>query len=176
MHNISALLLLAWASMASAKPVVVFDIDGTLTPNVITIWDARDDAALAAYTYAQEGVSVVYLSARMPLFQDGVPDWLDKSGFPKGDVRLIPADRDLSEAAAFKEHILREIQNEGGQIIAAYGDSSSDFAAYAAVGIPQRRVFALRRLGYSACETGVWQVCYDDWATHLPLIHALIGD
>ncbi len=173
------LLFLLWPAMVTAQDArraVVFDIDGTLTPNVVVFWHPRDGAAQAAMAYAQVGVDVVYLSARVSFLQEGVPAWLALNGFPQGDVRLMGPRWDRAEITGFKTGVLRNLQDEGIEIIAAYGDSSSDFAAYAAAGVPQERVFALRRIGRSACQTGVWQVCYDDWSAHLPVIGGLLAD
>lgn len=175
----SVLVLLLWPLVVTAQDasrVVVFDIDGTLTPNVIAFWHARDAAALAATTYAQAGVEVVYLSARVSFLQANVPDWLADNGFPQGEVHLMSSQQDRAETAAFKTGVLQDIQRDGTEIVAAYGDSSSDFEAYAAAGIPQNRVFALRRFGRRSCRPGVWQICYDGWSAHLPLIDGLLAN
>ena len=57
-----------------ARQAVVFDIDGTLTPNVYAIAIARPNAAEAATLYADAGIEIIYLTARVRLFQDGVDE------------------------------------------------------------------------------------------------------
>lgn len=160
------------AQGAAAQRIVVFDIDGTLTPNVWAMWHARRDAARAAAVYADAGVTVVYLSARVPLFQGGVAGWLTAHEFPPGPVYLTQTDADQADHAGFKVRVLRGLQADG-EIIAAYGDSTTDFAAYAGVGIAPERVFALRRWGCDDCQPGVWQGCYGGWDALLPGIAAI---
>nr|SPS05628.1 conserved exported protein of unknown function [Candidatus Nitrotoga fabula] len=53
---------------------IVFDIDGTLTPYPAAISIARQDAARAVHLYADKGYKIIYLSARIPLFQPGYPN------------------------------------------------------------------------------------------------------
>ncbi|MCP5133138.1 MAG: hypothetical protein H6976_05885 [Gammaproteobacteria bacterium] len=69
------------------KPeIVVFDVDGTLTPTVTEIFTARQDAATAAQMYAKSGYRIVYLTARVRVFQGALPMLLKENGFPPGDI------------------------------------------------------------------------------------------
>lgn len=149
---------------AKAQDAVVFDIDGTLTPNVYLIDIARSDAVDAVNAYADAGVQVVYLTARIPFFQDGLSDWLVDNGFPPGELHLTKTETDEDDHATYKARVLASYVAKGWTFIAAFGDSTSDFRAYAAAGIPQERVFALRRLLALTCQDGAWQGCYDDWS------------
>lgn len=149
---------------AGADRIVVFDIDGTLTPSVWAYRRARPDAAAAVQAYAKAGVMVVYLSARRRLFQHEMPEWLAEHGFPEGPLYLTETPDDRADTVAFKTRILTALTDQGWRIVAGYGDSSSDFAAYAAAGIPADHVFALRRRANDACQSGVFQGCYGDWA------------
>jgi len=61
-------------------PAVVFDIDGTLTPRPIEVWEARDNATKAVQLFVDKGYKIIYLSARTKLFQANIPSWLKKEG------------------------------------------------------------------------------------------------
>ncbi len=152
------------AARPGADRAVIFDIDGTLTPSVWAYRFARPGAAEVVQSYAAAGVTVVYLSARRRLFQHEMPEWLAEHGFPDGPLYLTATPNERADNAAFKSRILTAYVDQGWQIVAAYGDSASDFAAYGAAGIPPAHVFALRRLWYDTCLPGVYQGCYDAWA------------
>ncbi len=153
---------------------VVFDIDGTLTPKPIAIYSAREDAAQAAQLYAQAGYKIVYLSARTPLLQSGIPKWLKANGFPEGSIHLTQSRADRSDHAAFKQRVLQQYAAKGWHFVAAYGDSSTDFVAYGGAGIDKRRIFALKRVGQAECQPGGWVACYSSWAEQLESIVALL--
>lgn len=148
---------------AGAPGIVVFDIDGTLTPTVARIFWVRPEASAVARLYAGRGHRIVYLTARAPLLQGTLRAFLSRSGFPPGDL-LAPKDRaDHAAPATFKALVLAGYRAKGWDIVAAYGDSSSDFDAYARAGIPRERVFALRRVGAAHCQPGAWDACLPGW-------------
>lgn len=148
---------------AGAPGIVVFDIDGTLTPTVARIFSARPDAAAVVRTYAGRGHRIVYLTARAPALQGALRGFLSRNGFPPGDL-VAPKDWAEHEApAAFKAGVLADYRAHGWGVAAAYGDSSSDFEAYARAGIPRERVFALRRVGAMHCQPGAWSACLAGW-------------
>jgi hypothetical protein len=154
---------------APLKPdeAVVFDIDGTLTPNVSAIFTARDDAAKAARLFADHGYKIVYLSARIRIFQSGIPNWLKENHFPEGSIHVPQTAMDRSDGGAFKKRILEIYRENGWKFVAAYGDSSSDFEAYATVGIDKDRVFALQREGETSCHPGIWAKCFISWTEQI---------
>lgn len=151
-------------------PAVVFDIDGTLTPDVASITQVRPDAAKAALTYAERGYKVIYLSARVSLLQAGIPQWLKDNGFPAGTLHVAQTDREREQVAAFKTDIMKAYTLRGWRLVGGYGDSSTDFEAYANAGIPKDQVFALRRRGDATCQPGTWQTCLQGWGEHLDYI------
>ena len=153
---------------------VVFDIDGTLTTRVHAIRDTREGAATAVQAYAQAGYRVIYISARHPLFQWHIPGWLKRNGFPEGPVHVTESREQRNDHASFKHGVLNEYQANGWVLVAAYGDSSSDFDAYASAGIDKNRVFALRREGAEACEPGAWAECFANWPEQMGIIDELI--
>ena len=148
---------------AAAPGIVVFDVDGTLTPTVARIFSVRPDSAAVVQTYAEQGHRIVYLTARAPALQGTLHGFLSRNGFPLGDL-VAPKDWAEHEAPAdFKADVLANYRARGWGIAAAYGDSSSDFEAYARAGIPRDRVFALRRVGATHCQPGVWSACLTGW-------------
>lgn len=146
---------------------VVFDIDGTLTPTPLKYRSVRRDAAGTVRHFADRGWEIVYLTARVGPLQSGIPDWLREHGFPEGGVYVTETAEDRADHARFKTRILRDFLAHGWKIEFAYGDSSSDFDAYAAAGIPKQRVFALRREGKEHCQPGVWNACLTGWTDYL---------
>ena len=183
---IGALLILACAGcelssdavqapLPGADSAVVFDIDGTLTPDVHSVRTARDGAAKAVQTWADAGHTVVYLSARVTFLQSRIPDWLEDHGFPDGPIHVTETAVDRDDPAVFKSRVLMDYEARGWTFAAAYGDSSTDFKAYADSGIPRERVFALRREGAEHCEPGEWSACAEGWGDLVGAIHALAG-
>lgn len=153
---------------------VVFDIDGTLTPKVSAINTARSGAATAVQTFADAGYLVIYLSARIRLLQAGVPQWLEENGFPPGRLRLTESREERKDHAGFKASALDAYHADGCHFVAAYGDSSSDFEAYASAGISPQRIFALKREGEESCQAGAWAGCYESWEEQMGIIHDII--
>lgn len=178
-------LLLCSACTLTSHPVdpatperdraVIFDIDGTLTKSVRAIHGTRAGAADAVRGYADAGYHIVYLSARSPWFQFPIPGWLERHGFPAGSIHVTEWREHRSDPEAFKRAILERYLAKGWTLFAAYGDSTTDFAAYASAGIPRNRVFALRRKDEANCEPGAWTACYSDWPEQMETIRHLIG-
>lgn len=149
---------------------VVFDIDGTLTPKPLDVFEARTDAAKAVRIFADNGYKIFYLSARISFLSAGIPGWLREHGFPDGSVHIAQTDEDRSDPANFKTRMLKDFIGHGWNLKFAYGDSSTDFEAYAAAGIPKERVFALLRNGETSCQPGDWKACLNGWTAHLDFI------
>ena len=149
---------------------VVFDIDGTLTPKPLDVFEARTDAAKAVRIFADKGYKIFYLSARIGFLSAGIPGWLKEHGFPDGGVHIAQTDEDRSHPAAFKTRMLKDFIGHGWHFKFAYGDSSTDFEAYAAAGIPKERVFALLRDEETWCQPGDWKACLNGWTEHLDFV------
>ena len=152
---------------AGARGLVVFDIDGTLTPTVARIFSVRPDASAVARRYAERGHRIVYLTARAPALQGLLRRYLSRNGFPPGDLVAPTHQSEQRAPVAFKARVLADFRAHGWDIAAAYGDSSSDFEAYARAGIPRERVFALRRVGATHCQAGAWILCLPGWTPRL---------
>lgn len=92
---------------------VVFDIDGTLTPDVRSFSDVRPDATRAVRSYFDKGYKVIYLSTRFSLLQNGIPSWLKENGFPDSSLHVAQTDADDNNPAMFKSRIMKEYQARG---------------------------------------------------------------
>jgi phosphatidate phosphatase PAH1 len=162
------------AAPMAQTPAVVFDIDGTLTPRPVQFYEARPDAAKAAQLYADKGYQIVYLSARRNYERAATLRWLKEHHFPGGITRVAETTVDGQHPAEFKTRILNALFVKGWRVDYAYGDSSTDFAAYAAVAIPPDHVFGLRRAGSRHCQPGPTAACLHGWTEHLDFIaHAV---
>ena len=148
---------------SGASGIVVFDVDGTLTATVARIFSVRPDASAVARRYAERGHRIVYLTARAPALQGTLRAFLSRHAFPPGDLLAPKTRAEHAAPAAFKVRALADYMAHGWSIAAAYGDSSSDFEAYARAGIPRERVFALRRVGATRCQPGAWAACLPGW-------------
>lgn len=147
--------------------VVVLDIDGTLTPHNLSVFEARPGAAEVVAAYVRKGYKIVYVTTRVPAFQSGLENWLKKHNFPSEPVHIAQTTEERKNPAAFKAKILRGYAKAEWQLAYAYGDSSTDFLAYMSVGIPQERIFALKRRGADVCEGVGFATCLDEWTAHL---------
>jgi len=177
--SLSLLVLCAGCSLtpAAVEPAppghnlaVVFDIDGTLTTGRRAIGDTRPGAAAAVQAYAEAGYRVIYLSARHPLMQWQIPRWLKRNGFPPGPVHVTESREQRRDHAAFKQGVLEEYRDSGWGLAAAYGDSGTDFQAYANAGIDRNHVFALKRKNAESCDPGIWAECFATWPEQMEII------
>ena len=87
------------------------------------------------------------------------------------------AERNLRELLRGRDTVVARLLaayvRQGWRLAWAYGDSSTDFEAYAQAGVPKERVYALKRRGDDQCQPGAWQACLDGWEPHLAAIDAL---
>jgi phosphatidate phosphatase PAH1 len=160
---------------ATGQDVVVFDIDGTLTTDEGSN-SVQPSAAAAVNTYVQKGYNVVYVTARWRWLQESsTRSWLASNGFPARTLVMSPnllfSD---SSKVRFKTSAMTQIEQGTPEIVGAYGDSSSDFTAYANVAVPRDRVFALKRRSALTCQSGTYAACLTaGYTTHLSFINAL---
>jgi phosphatidate phosphatase PAH1 len=159
---------------AQLSKVVITDIDGTLTPKNIRIFTARPGAAEALTAFSKKGYQIVYLSARHPLVQIGLQDFLDKNGFPVGALHVPQTTKENEDAEKFKFSILAQYLSAGWQLEYAYGDADTDFIAYAKANVPTEHIFALKRKGSDSCDAGAYQQCLDGWSEHMPYVDRFV--
>lgn len=158
----------------SFRHVVVLDIDGTLTPHNLSVFEARPDADKVVSAYVLKGYEIVYVTTRVRGFQSGLAEWLRKHNFPSQPVHIAQTSEERKNPAAFKAKTLRGYTKAEWQLAYAYGDSATDFLAYMSVGIPQERIFALKRRGADVCEGGGFATCLDDWTAHLSYVETQV--
>lgn len=164
----------AATASAAGNDVVVFDIDGTLTTDEGTN-ATHPDAVNAVKAYKAKGYSVVYLTARWkPLQELYTRAWLAWNGFPNQPL-YMSSSLLLTDSAKvkYKTSTLAKIETGAPEVVYAYGDSSSDFTAYANAGVPQTGVWALKRASASTCQSGIWNACLINYTGHLPFINGL---
>ncbi|MBA5688631.1 LNS2 domain-containing protein [Rugamonas apoptosis] len=147
--------------------LVVVDIDGTLTPDVMATNEVRPGAAQALQAYVDKGYSVAYVTTRWPIAQGGLPAWLVDNHFPAGLLHPAQTSQERDDPAGYKETILLAYQNQGWNIAYAYGDSSTDFLAYNKAGVPRGHIFALKRRSEEKCLPGDYQTCLNGWEEHM---------
>lgn len=175
-HVLMSALVCAWASGCAQlpaqavpappkaqQPLVVVDIDGTLTPAVLAAHEARPAAAEVLAAYVAKGYGLAYITARTPLAQAGLPGWLSRMGFPAAALHVAQSAAERADVAGFKAGVIRAYAQRGWRLAWAYGDSTTDFDAYAQAGFAREQVFALRRRGDTHCQPGTYAQCLDGW-------------
>ena len=140
------------------EKVVVTDIDGTLTTNdnelAMEIADPTHDPAMMGHAdamlqaWAMKGYPIVYLTNRPHPLRVETRGWLAEKMMPGGPV--ITSNGTAADAAAYKTVWLqRMVQTFGWNIVAAYGNASTDITAYANAGIPKTQTFIVGPLAGS---------------------------
>lgn len=130
-------------------PVVVSDVDGTLTasenayPTALAIGGdtpVQPGAPAALMSAAMRGVNVVYITARGDRFTHDTREWFAANGFPRGPVRMpesivtIPGE----DTVEFKTAALAEL--DGFTLVAGIGNRASDIAAYTNARLSPERI------------------------------------
>lgn len=131
------------------RQAVLFDIDGTLTINDFEAYaDYVGVKTAAAYGYATQtvkaykakGYQIIYLTARPYWVAKDAREWFDRQGLlawhyrsnPYGDGPIPP------NTQQHKTDYVKYLRNTVGlNIIRAYGNATTDIAAYADGGIPK---------------------------------------
>jgi hypothetical protein len=153
--------------------VVVFDIDGTLTADEGSN-GVQPSAAAAVDAYVDKGYTVVYVTARWNLLEGSTRSWLSSNGFPELPLFMAPGILFTDQQRVdFKTDALADIEDSMEEVLYAYGDSSSDFAAYANAGVARSNVYALRRASAATCQSGAWNTCLSGYTGHLAFIAGL---
>ncbi|MGE0549935.1 MAG: hypothetical protein AB7O24_01655 [Kofleriaceae bacterium] len=129
----------------AGSPVIVTDIDGTLTWSensiIRTVLAGRDIAhrpnAPAALTAS--GYPIVYVTTRGDLFTAVTRDWLTRHGFPRGALRLAGGlmARAGQSSVSYKTSVLRALTVP---IAAGIGNRRTDITAYRNAGLTPDRI------------------------------------
>jgi phosphatidate phosphatase PAH1 len=157
---------------------VVTDIDGTQTESETEDWAALLDASVAAQPYGAEllwsfsrrGYHVFYLTQRPDWLDALTHGWLAGAGYPPGIVHtsLTFTGSLGAEAEAFKTGELEALQARfPGAPDYALGNTATDAAAYANLGVPADRAYCYQ------FDPGASGTLVDDYSTLVPVIDAL---
>ena len=160
---------------------VVFDIDGTLTQANLDIYSVRPHAAEIVWAYVNRGYSVIYLTGRMKALEPVLfhtDRYLAENGFPDCPLYesdLLPLITPHDVMVDYKVGVLQSLQaTEDRTFFYGFGDSSSDFEAYADVGVPANNVFAMvPKPGETECKPGVYGACLEGYGEILPFVQDL---
>jgi len=169
----------------AGQPMVVFDIDGTLTLSNGELRGALlhgDDPDLyeaspeVAWRYAEEGYFVVYLSGRPHLLQDMSRRWLDAHGYPQGPV--ITSDHLFEVTGPLVEvHKLEKLDDlmdrAGATLDYAYGNATTDICSYARAGLDPAYTYIVGEHAGKACDGYEATVALDGYVEHLDALDAL---
>jgi hypothetical protein len=155
--------------------VVVTDIDGTLTIDDQELFTQISDgsyvpiengsAAAMMRAWAQKGYTIVYLTARPHAFRTETRVWLEDLDYPVGPV--ISANSLVFDESArqYKRAWVNRIRNDfGWDVVAAYGNATSDIDAYEDAGIPKNITFIV---GEHAGVADTVAIEYNDFSAHL---------
>jgi phosphatidate phosphatase PAH1 len=130
-------------------PIVVSDVDGTLTASenaypiaVATGGDAamQPDAQAALSSAVARGVSVIYVTARGDRFTQDTRDWFAGKGFPRGPIRMPSAIITLpgGDTVEFKSAALASVA--AFDLLMGFGNRASDVDAYTNAGLTPERI------------------------------------
>jgi len=159
----------------AGTPVIVTDIDGTLTLSDDELTNQLADPSYVPleYTDAKEmtqawtdkGYRVVYLTARPHPLRSLTRPWLDALEFPFGPVSTAPELVFGGTAADYKAAFVDRLQDDlGWDVVAAYGNAGSDIDGYEAAGVAKDRTFII---GPNAGDDGTVAVTGDGWTDHI---------
>jgi hypothetical protein len=155
--------------------VIIADIDGTLTRSdgeLFAWFDDADyvprewpDAPRLMQTWDTKGYRVVYLTGRPHSMRGMTRPWLDALEFPYGPLSTATELLGSAAAVRYKAAFLNHIQDDlGWEIVAAYGNSSSDIAGYEEGGVPKDVTFTI---GPEAGSSGTVSVGSQGWTRHI---------
>ncbi|MCB9526239.1 MAG: phosphatidylinositol transfer protein [Myxococcales bacterium] len=168
----------AWIRvLPKGTPVVVSDIDGTLTtsPHAETKallrgrWPgARPGANTALQAIAAKGYPLYYLSSRPDWLAPRSHGWLRANRFPAGIIHtsLDAAGELKAEPATLKIAALERLKARGLVPVLAFGDQPTDAQAFAQAGVPARWLVGLDGPLHGGQR-------FTDWREPLPAIEAL---
>ncbi|MFK7998627.1 MAG: hypothetical protein AB8H86_03480 [Polyangiales bacterium] len=172
------------AVLSPEAPVVVFDIDGTLTVSDGEVFQEAllgstpeifEGAGEVVRHYASAGVQPLYITGRTYHFQGPTIEWLDGQGLAHGPLHTTDSVRDAfpgSNVEEYKQAFLEHIRGLGLRIVAAYGNASSDVCAYARAGVPPEQTWIVGENGGTACEGSGATHALSSYTEHLGELRA----
>lgn len=157
----------------AGRQAVLFDIDGTLTINDFEAYaDYAGVKTAQPYAYAtnmvnaykSKGYQVIFLTARPYWVAKDARDWFATVGIPSWHYRSNPASAVIpNDTQAHKTNYVKYLKNTVGlDIIRAYGNATTDIAAYADGGLPKAQTWII---GANAGKENT-QPIYNDYSYH----------
>ncbi|VXC60389.1 conserved exported hypothetical protein [Pseudomonas sp. 8Z] len=157
------------------RPAVLFDVDGTLTINDFEAYaDYVGVKTAQAYYYAPEtvrayrdkGYQLVFLTARPYWVTKEAREWFDYENLPQWHYR---SNADSDSAQVHKTKYIKYLREQVGlNIVRAYGNATTDIAAYADGGIAKADTWII---GPHAGEEGT-QALGSDYSYHFSTVLA----
>lgn len=153
---------------------VVTDVDGTQTESETAEWAtlltgtgpaAQPSGAALLAAYAERGYRIFFLTARPEWLGARTHAWLREYGYPEGNVHTTLTGTGAlgSAAATFKtDELSALLARFPGSIELGVGNTDTDAAAYAAVGLPPERVVSYR------FDAGAIATRVDDYGALVP--------
>ncbi|KZN34981.1 MULTISPECIES: phosphatidylinositol transfer protein [Pseudoalteromonas] len=132
---------------------VLFDIDGTLTESDaeqigdytgIDRADQKEGAYSLVRRYLDLGYQPVYLTARVYWYVKGTRSWLHWTGLPQGFLRASSSNEtSLFRTAEYKINEINQLQEQGLDIVRAYGNAKTDAEAFIRAGLGSANSFTI---------------------------------
>lgn len=171
--------------VAEGTQAIVTDIDGTLTTGddqLMTeiafeifsgtyVQEAYPDGDRMLSTWADKGYLIVYVTGRPDFLRPMTERWVEPR-FPPGPLHLTDTNGQAlptnDGVGTYKLSFLEYLENQDIDIVAAYGNATTDIYAYLAAGLPKDRIFII---GKHAGEEGTMALS-GSYTAHLPWVEA----
>ena len=155
--------------------VIVTDIDGTLTIADEELFKEIDDgnydpienasASRMMNVWFEKGYHIVYLTARPHVFRAETRQWLDRHAYPPGPVISANSLVFGESARQYKRTWCNRVLDDfGWDVVAAYGNETSDIDAYEDAGIPKSITFIV---GPHAGVADTQAILDNDFSAHI---------
>lgn len=162
-------------NLPAGTKVIITDIDGTMTLSddelIQQISDGNHDPAekmgsvALTQAWAAKGYQFVYLTARPHMFRTETRQWLIEHGYADGPIITAPQLVFGESARMYKRAWVNRVANElGWDVVAAYGNATSDIDAYEDAAIPKAVTFII---GEFAGVAGTTAIDNDDYTSHI---------
>ncbi len=162
-------------NLAAGTKVVFTDIDGTMTLSDDELieqisnfdHDPAEKLGSVALTqaWAAKGYQLIYLTARPHMFRTETRQWLIDHGYADGPIITAPQLVFGDSARMYKRAWVNRVKNElNWDVVAAYGNATSDIDAYEDAGIDKSATFII---GENAGVAGTSAIDNDDYTSHI---------
>lgn len=164
---------------------ILTDVDGTLTTsdtelftevalsifNETYVQEMYVDADRMLEAWADKGYLIVYMSGRPDLLRRMSERWIE-ARFPPGPIHLTDTNGQVLPTNAgvgtYKKEFIAYLRSQGLDIVAAYGNATTDIWAYEQAGIPKDVTFII---GDHAGEENT-QALGANYTGHLPFVQS----